>query len=128
MSGRILIIDDDPDFTEALSTLLDAKGYEVMSAQDGKDGFAKAKSNVPDLILLDVMMTTKTEGFDVAHMLKDDDTTRDVPVIIISGIHKDMSLPFTFEPDRDWLPVKAVLEKPVKPEILIRAVEQNINK
>ena len=126
MSKKILMVDDDPDFIEATSTLLEAKGYEVISAGNGKDGFEMAKKNAPDLILLDVMMTTKTEGFDIARNLHNDETTKNIPVITITGIRKDLNLPFGFEPDANWLPVKAVLEKPVKPETLLKAVADNI--
>ncbi len=126
MAKKILIVDDDNDFREAMSDLLDAKGYTVLSASDGKSGFDAAKKENPDLILLDVMMSSKTEGFDIAKSLQSDSSTKNTPVIIITGIRKDMNLSFGFEPDSDWLPVKAVLEKPVKPEVLLKAVEENI--
>ncbi|HPM42678.1 MAG TPA: response regulator [Candidatus Omnitrophota bacterium] len=126
MAKRVLIIDDDNDYVEAVSMLLEAKGYEVLSAPDGKAGFAKAKEDCPGLIILDVMMATRTEGFDVARLLKDDAKTKDIPVILITGIKRDMNLAFGFEPDEVWLPVKAVLDKPVKPEVLLKAVEENI--
>jgi len=126
MAKKILIVDDDSDFREAMSDLLDAKGYTVLSASDGKSGFDVAKKENPDLILLDVMMSSKTEGFDIAKSLQSDSSTKNTPVIIITGIRKDMNLSFGFEPDSDWLPVKAVLEKPVKPEVLLKSVEENI--
>ncbi|MDD5644258.1 MAG: response regulator [bacterium] len=126
MSGKILIVDDDVDFVEAIKTLLEAKGYEVFSAENGMDGFNQAKKNKPDLIILDVMMATKTEGFDVARKIQKEDSTKGTPVIMITGIRKEMSLPFGFEPNEDFLPVKAVLEKPIKPEILLKKVEESI--
>jgi CheY-like chemotaxis protein len=126
MGKKVLIIDDDADFSEAVSTLLEAKGYEVAAAPNGQEGVKKAKSNVPDLIILDVMMTHKSEGFDVARTLASDDSTRGIPVLLVSGIRKEMNLPFGFEPDKDWLPVKAVLEKPVKPDVLLKTVEEHI--
>lgn len=128
MARKVLIIDDDADFVEAISTLLDAKGYDVDSASDSRQGFEKAKNGAPDIILLDVMMTTKTEGFDAAKNFKLDEKTRDIPVIMITGIKREMNLPFGFEPDDEWLPVKAVLEKPVKPDVLLGAIEENIKK
>jgi DNA-binding response OmpR family regulator len=66
MAKKVLIIDDDVEYVEAIANLLDAKGYDVTSASNGKDGVKQAKEQKPDLILLDVMMTTKSEGFDVA--------------------------------------------------------------
>jgi CheY-like chemotaxis protein len=128
MSKKVLIIDDDQDLVEAMETLLDAKGYQVVSASDGAEGFKKAKSEAPDIILLDVMMAHKSEGFDVARSLQGEAATKEIPVVMITGIRKEMSLPFGFEPDSDWLPVKAVLEKPVKPELLLKTVEEKIRK
>jgi CheY-like chemotaxis protein len=128
MPGKILIIDDDPDFKEAMSTLLEARGYDIITAHDGGSGYEKAKSEQPDLILLDVMMAHKTEGFDVARCMKDDESVRDIPVIMTTGIRKDMNLPFGFEADDEWLPVKAVIEKPVKPDVLLAEVAKYIGK
>ena len=128
MGKKILVIDDDPEFVDAVSNLLESKGYAVVSAPDGKEGFKKAKSTSPDLIFLDVMMTDKSEGFNVARSIKADALTKDIPVVLITGIRKDMNLPFGFEADEDWLPVKTVLEKPVKPDILLKTVEEYIGK
>lgn len=128
MSKKVLMIDDDPEFVDAISNLLDAKGYEVHTASNGKDGVAKAKAENPDIILLDVMMTTKNEGFNVARELHEDQNLATIPIIIMTGIRREMNLPFGFEPDETWLPVKTVLEKPVKPEVLLSAISDNIRK
>jgi DNA-binding response OmpR family regulator len=128
MANKVLMIDDDPEFVDAISNLLDAKGYEVHTASNGKDGVAKAKAENPDIILLDVMMTTKHEGFDTAREMHEDDTIKDTPIIIMTGIRREMNLPFGFEPDSTWLPVKEVLEKPVKPEVLLNAISEHIRK
>ena len=126
MAKTILMIDDDPEFVDATSNLLDAKGYEVISASNGRDGLEKAQKNKPDLILLDVMMTTKSEGFDVAREMHKDETLKKTPVIMITGVRKEMNLPFGFEPDETWLPVERLLEKPVKPDVLLDAVSKII--
>lgn len=128
MDGKILIIDDDADFREAMSTLLGAKGYDVFTACDGEDGLKRAREISPDLILLDVMMTYKTEGFDVAKKIHSEESLKGIPVIMTTGIRRDMNLPFGFEPDEELLPVKGIMEKPVKPEELLSAVEKNIRK
>ena len=128
MAKKVLIIDDDHDFLEAMSMLLDSKGYSVISASDGTKGYELAKSEKPGIILLDVMMVGKTEGFELARKLKKDDLTKDIPVVLVSGIRKEMNLPFKFEPDDEMLPVRAFLEKPVKPEVLLKTVEDNIRR
>lgn len=124
MAKKVLVIDDDNDFVESILNLLEARGYSVASASDGKEGVEKAKAEKPDLILLDVMMTTKDEGFNVARQLQEIEDVKGTPVIMVTGVRKEMSLPFGFEPDETWLPVKQILEKPVKPETLLNAVTE----
>lgn len=123
---KILIIDDDPDFVESVRRVLEARGYVVDTAPNGTEGIEKAKVFLPNLIFLDVMMTKNTEGFEVSRELTKDDTLKSIPVIIITGIREKMNLAFGFEPDNTWLPVKAVLEKTIKPDQLIAKVEEFI--
>lgn len=128
MGKKVLIIDDDADLVEAVEMLLEAKGYIVISANTGAEGFEMAKAQSPDLILLDAIMLHKSEGFETARNLKNDKATGGIPVVMVTGIKKEMNLPYGFKPDEDWLPVKAVLEKPVKPELLLKTVEEFIKK
>ena len=125
MAKKILIVDDDPQYREATTTMLEAKGYTVSSAKDGEEGFQKAEILMPDLILLDVMMTHKSEGFDFARNIKKS-KAKDIPIIIVTGVRQEMNLPFGFEADEDWLPVKAVMEKPVKPQELLETISKYI--
>jgi CheY-like chemotaxis protein len=125
---KILIVDDDPSFVESTSALLETKGYSVISAPNGQQGCAKARSEAPDVMLLDVMMSHDTEGFETVRKLREDPQTKHLPVILITGIRKAKTLPFRFEPDEDWLPVKAVLEKPVKPDELLHSVQAALAK
>jgi CheY-like chemotaxis protein len=124
MATKILIIDDDHDYVESVVNLLEAKGYTVAAAYNGADGVEKAKADKPDLILLDVMMSTKDEGFNVARELQGVEDVKGTPVIMVTGVRKEMNLPFGFEPDETWLPVKQILEKPVKPQVLLDAVAE----
>lgn len=122
--GKVLIVDDDCNFVESTRALLEENGYSVISAQNGSEGYEKATKEKPSLMLLDVMMTTEGEGFEIARKLKENPRTRDIPVIIITGIRRKKALPFSYEPDEDWLPVKAVMEKPVEPEKLLETIKQ----
>lgn len=124
MGKKILVIDDDADFRDAMSNLLTSRGYEVLTAEEGQAGFASASQNKPDLILLDVMMTHRTEGFDLSQKFKANVSTQNIPVVILTGICKDTNVLFKYEPDEVWLPVKEVLEKPVKPEKLLKTIEK----
>jgi DNA-binding response OmpR family regulator len=60
--SKVLIIDDDPDLVDAMTNLLEAKGYEVDHAPDGEEGLEKAKNDPPNIILLDVMMTRRQKA------------------------------------------------------------------
>jgi len=121
---KILIVDDDVDILEAMKALLENNGYEVQVESDGRKGFDAVKSRKPDLLLLDVMMPN-ADGFDIARALHSDADARTIPVIIVTGIRKEMGLSFGYEPDETWLPVKAVLEKPVKPENLLKTISES---
>ena len=122
----ILVVDDDEGLVQSLTEILAAEGYNVLSAQNGEEGYLKAREAIPDLMLLDVMMAHDSEGFDIAKRLKQDQATCKIPVIMVTGIRKAKRLPFGYEPDDDWLPVKAVLEKPVPPDKLLKCIREVI--
>jgi two-component system alkaline phosphatase synthesis response regulator PhoP len=124
--AKILIVDDDESFVEGLKDVLGEQGFAIVCAYNGEEGLRKAREEKPDLVLLDVMMTTDSEGFEVAKKLREDPVTQKVPVILLTGVRKAKQLPFSYEPDEDWLPVMAVLEKPVHPEDLIRQIRQTL--
>jgi len=128
MQYKILVIDDDSDFVEATKLLLEAHEYEVITASNGQEGFHKVKKELPDLILLDMMMTYKTEGAETAKAIAADAAVKDVPIIMITGARKEHAFPFELKPDNDKLPIKAIMEKPVDPEELINKISLFLSK
>ncbi|MBN2302665.1 MAG: response regulator [Lentisphaerae bacterium] len=120
----ILLVDDDTDLVEANKELLQFEGFEVHVAYDGKTGLQKAREIRPNLMILDVMMAHDTEGFDISRDVRKIPELKNMAVIILTGIKDKKHLPFCFEPDEDWLPVKAVLEKPVPPKTLVAEVRK----
>lgn len=128
IKAKILVVDDDLDFIEATKFLLEAKGYRVITASNGQEGFARVKNDSPDLVLLDLMMNYKTEGAETAKTIAEDAAAQDLPVILITGARSQVGFPFEIKPDKKNLPVKAVLEKPVKPEGLLKLIQETINK
>ena len=124
MNTTVLLIDDDIDFQTVTSVLLESKGYTVLSASNGADGYLTAKADKPGVILLDVMMTYDSEGFEVARKLHEDPATKAIPVIMITGIKEALNLGAPIKPDHSWLPVVDVLEKPVKPDVLLKAIHK----
>ena len=87
----ILIIDDDRDLVNSIEIILQTKQYQVRSAFNGKEGYGKIEKKIPDLILLDVMMATDTEGFDLAYKLKENPKYRDIPIIMITSFTQKMA-------------------------------------
>ncbi len=128
MQHTILLIDDDPDFVEATQLLLEANDYRIITAGNGQEGFQKVKKESPNLIILDMMMTYKTEGAETAKAITMDAAVKDIPIIMITGARKEFSFPFELKPNQPGLPVKVILEKPVDPENLLKTVALYIEK
>jgi CheY-like chemotaxis protein len=114
----VLIIDDDRDFAQAVGGLLTASGYAVITASNGRDGLDLAKRERPDLILLDVMMTERTEGFFTLQQIRRVPALQQTPVIVVSSIYAEQAV-FRVSPDAGWLPASLFLAKPVDPARLL---------
>lgn len=130
--AKILVIDDDPDIITSVTLTLESDGHQVTSARNGDEGIEKMKAARPDLIILDVMMDTKTEGFQLALKLHNPDPTsefakfKDIPILMLTAIHS--TTPLRFEPDIDYLPVDLFVDKPIDPDDLIGKVNWILSK
>jgi len=118
---KILIVDDEPDVITYLETFFQDQGYGTLSAQDGKVGFAKARAEHPDLITLDISMPEES-GVKMFRQLQDDPTTKDIPVIIVTGISSDFE---RFIRSRKQVhPPDGYFEKPIDKEALLRRIQE----
>jgi CheY-like chemotaxis protein len=88
MSGRVLLMEDDKFLRKAAESMLKKHGFEVITAADGEEGLAAARTQRPDLILLDLIMP-KLQGFQVLDALKADGATARVPVVILSNLGQE---------------------------------------
>jgi len=122
---KVLIIDDARDYVAAISALLEASGYAVTSAPDGTAGFDLAKTLQPDLILLDVMMTERTEGFFTLQRMRGVPALAHTPIIIASSVYAEYPH-FRVDPKAGWLPADQFLTKPIEPETLLSEVKRLI--
>ena len=92
--AKILVIDDDPDIVTAVRMTLESVDHEVFEAGSGKEGLAMIEKVQPDLIVLDVMMETHTEGFQLALKLRSPDPTsklgkfKDIPILMLTAQHR----------------------------------------
>ena len=129
--AKILMIDDDPDIIMATRIPLEANGYEFYAANSSEEGLEKIKELKPDLIILDVMMETATEGFQLSLKLRDRSPDaeyaayNDIPILMLTAVHT--TTPLRFEPDKDYLPVDAFLDKG-DPDKLLAKVEELLKK
>lgn len=105
---RILVIDDEKDFVDTLAIRLEAKGYDISKAFDGKEGLEKAHSDNPDLIILDIIMP-EMNGFDVCRKLKVDPKFSNIPIILLTAKFQPNDIDFGKEMGAD-----AYLTKPVE--------------
>ncbi len=119
--AKILIVDDDPDLVEATKIVLETK-YDVITASEGNEGIEKAKAEKPDLIILDVIMPVK-DGFTAAEQIKKDPELAEIPVIMLTSYAErkgETNIPAS---KGMMLEAEDYIEKPVKPEELLKRVE-----
>lgn len=126
MSKKIMIIDDDIDLVEAMRITLESAGFEVIDAQDGVKGLEILIAEKPDLLILDVMMDTQDEGFQLAYQLRSSEKTRDIPILMVSAVGAQTGYSFDSAKDEAFLPVEEYIEKPINPQALIDAVKRNL--
>jgi two-component system response regulator SaeR len=119
--AQILLVDDDQDLIEMNRTMLAQRGHSVKVAYSAAEARQIAQSDPPELAVLDVMMEDKTVGFELARSLHA--LYPQMPMIMLTGIRKEMGLGYSFQPDETWLPVSKFMEKPVNPRILADEAE-----
>jgi CheY-like chemotaxis protein len=124
-NAKILIVDDDPDYVNVLKTILESEQYTVVTASDRTEGMEKIRAEKPDLTILDVMMSTWQDGFEMSRELKKDPQFKDIPILILTAVKGRTGINFkSTAGDPVWLPVDGFLDKPVEPEQLLSKVQE----
>jgi CheY-like chemotaxis protein len=126
--AKILLVDDDPDFVDATRLILEKSGHKVVTASNSKEGWTKASSENPDIILLDVMMESPDAGFQLAYKLRGDAQLKAKPIILLTAVGKVTGFKFDKKKDEDFMPVNEYVEKPVKPEVLLDKISKALGK
>jgi DNA-binding response OmpR family regulator len=124
--ANILIIEDDRDLVNSMRVIFESVNYKVRTAYNGKEGFDQIEKKKPDLIILDVMMATDTEGFDLAFKLRNHADYKSIPIIMVTGFTQRMAElgPEKFQHilGEDW-PATKIFEKPIDPDELLAATQ-----
>ena len=122
MPKKILIVDDDPDLVEAVTMILESKKYDVAAAYGGLEGLEKAKTEKPDLIVLDVMMPDK-DGYAVCKEMKADPKLCKIPILLLTAVVS--KIPTTHYTQQMGMETEAddYMDKPVEPAELVNRIE-----
>ena len=119
MQPKVLIIDRNTADAEGVQRLLTAHGYQVEISGSAVGGLSKAGAGDVDAIILEAMLKTPSEGIAVAQKLKKDKRTAKIPLVMLTGIRQVYNLPFGLEADQEYLPVDALIEKPMDQQVLL---------
>jgi len=118
---KVLVVDDDPDILDAITTILSTQPYSIDTARDGIECVDKVRADVPDLIVLDLLMPKK-DGFAVVRELRDNPRYAKVPILILTSVREDASRR-RYELETGLaMDVQDYVEKPVSPADLLERV------
>jgi CheY-like chemotaxis protein len=128
-NAKIMVVDDDPGIRDSLEAILASRRYTVITAANRTEGMDKIETEKPDLLILDIMMSSWLDGLDMSKTLKDDPRFKDMPIVMLTGV-KERTI-FDFRPRAggpDWCSVDAYLDKPVEPDVLLAEIERLLSK
>ncbi|HAH07876.1 MAG TPA: hypothetical protein DCM05_15360 [Elusimicrobia bacterium] len=126
--ARVLMVDDDLDYAHSIRLVLEKAGYEFHHARDGEEGLARLKEFSPALIILDVVMNNRTEGFHFAKTLRSGTewaTYAKTPILVLTGMFRQDTDPAALSSDAPaFRPTDGFLEKPVRSAVLLKMVSE----
>ncbi len=121
---KVLILDDDPEMQIFLSTVLTTGGFTPLIAESGQEAIRIAVAESPALIILDVMMATWDEGFEVVQKIRNNPKLAATPIIMLTAVSQQMGI--RYDKDKETLPVEEFIEKPVMPGTLLNIIKKYI--
>lgn len=128
-NAKILIVDDDIDFTVSLQAILENQQYNVITAINKIEGMEKVRIEKPDLVILDVMMETTQEGFEMSRELRKDPEFKDLPILMLTSIDSKTGVRFkSAAGDKYTIPVDTYIDKPVEPHILLAEIRNLLSR
>jgi len=122
---KILLVDDDLDLLEQNKYLIESKGYEVITANSGKEGWDVYKRIKPDACVVDLIMEEHDSGFILCYRIKKDEHGKNIPVFILTSATYETGFKFgaSTEEEKEWIKADALLNKPVVIEEFVQKLE-----
>ena len=120
--AKILIVDDDPDFVEYTRTVLETAGYQVVSAGNSDQGMRVLGREQPDLVVLDVIMSSILDGLSMSQRMAEDPELMHVPIVMVTSIANTDYL--ALFPTDESIHIDAFLTKPIAPSELLRQINR----
>jgi CheY-like chemotaxis protein len=122
---KILVVDDDIDLRDSPKVIFKNAGYAMVTAGSRSEGMEKIREERPALIILDVMMETWQDGFEMSRELKEDPQFKSTPILMLTSISEKTGIEMkSCAGDPVWLPVDGFLDKPTPPEALLAEVRR----
>jgi CheY-like chemotaxis protein len=118
--AKILVVDDDPDFVSYTRTVLESEQYDVVSAGNGDQGLRMLAQEQPDLVVLDVIMSSVLDGLNLSQRMAESAVYRHVPIIMVTSIANTDYL--ALFPTDENIHIDAFVTKPIAPKELLRQV------
>lgn len=124
----VLLVDDEVDLLDTYRMILEREGFAVLTATGSADAMKIATSNPVDVAVLDVMMESPTEGFELARSMRKDEKTKRIALLMLTSVNTHNEEIGSFvrfsdsDRDHDWLPIDRFMDKPIKPQDLATAV------
>ncbi len=119
---KILIVDDDPDFVESTRMVLESQNYEVVSAANSRQGLKKLADEKPDLVVLDVIMSTVLDGLSMSQKMSELPEFKDVPILMVTSIaNTDYAALF---PTDEYINIGGFLTKPISSKQLLSQIKR----
>lgn len=122
---KILLVDDDLDLLEQNRLLIESKGYSVITANSGQEGWEVFKKSKPDACVVDLIMEEHDSGFILCYNIKKDPYGKNIPVFILTSATYDTGFKFgaTTSEEREWVKADALINKPVIIDEFVKKLE-----
>jgi len=122
------LVDDDLDFLEMHKAVLAKHGYEVITATSGREGLERVRTDLPDAIILDLMMEKHDAGFSFSRQIKTDPLFKKIPILMVTSVAEATGFRFSLQEDGYWMKTDDFLDKPVRPDVLLERVDLLLKK